>query len=457
MARQRTKRRARQPVGITEVRVRGFKSLGGEEDHRIQIRPLTLLAGANSSGKSSAIQPLLLLKQTLESGFDPGPLRLHDTHVRFTRPDQILWHSAGQKPVKEFRIGLELDGSSHLVNVFRLEKTKRRGKAVSDFKLHAMEYAKGDDSFVLRSGTDHQEIVRFVGPLDELRKELEERMGRSLRWRVLRRRCFFGLDLYDPSGDSSSLFPGTLLPGPLTPGLAFEDRLREIIHVPGLRGNPTRSYQTTAVGKMFPGTFESYVASIVSHWQENDRDRLTALGNELESLGLTWKVQAEEIDATQVELKVGRLPHAQQGGARDLVNIADVGFGVSQTLPIVVALLTAERGRLVYLEQPEIHLHPRAQVALATLIADAAKRGVRVVAETHSSLLLVALQSLVAEGFLPPKDVILHWFRRNDDGVTRITTAELDDKGAYGDWPEDFGEVTLDTEGRYLDAVGAFT
>ncbi|MFP3938777.1 MAG: AAA family ATPase [Thermoanaerobaculia bacterium] len=324
----------------------------------------------------------------------------------------------------------------------------------SDFKLVAMEYGKGGDSFVLKPGTEHEEIVCLVGSLEEMRKELEERMERSLRWRVRRHRCFFGLELFDPSDRSADSY--SLFPGPLTPAAAFEDRLREIIHVPGLRGNPTRSYQTTAVGKMFPGTFESYVASIVSHWQENDRDRLKELGKSLGSLGLTWKVQAEEIDATQVELKVGRLPHAQQGGALDLVNIADVGFGVSQTLPVLVALLTAERGRLVYLEQPEIHLHPRAQVALASLIANAAKRGVRVVAETHSSLLLVAIQSLVAEGSLPPKDVILHWFRRNDDGVTRLTTAELDEKGAYGDWPEDFGEVTLDTEDRYLDAVGAF-
>lgn len=455
MGSRRTKKRSRQPVGITEVRIRGFKSLGGEEDHRIQIRPLTLLAGANSSGKSSAIQPLLLLKQTLESGFDPGPLRLHDTHVRFTLPDQILWHSAGQKPVKEFRIGLELDGSSHLRSVFRLEKTRRRGKAASDFKLIAMEYAKGGDSFVLQPGTEHEEIVRFVGPLEDMRKEFEGSTKGSWHWRVRRHRCFFGLELFDPSGQSADSY--SLFPGPLTPAAAFEDRLLEIIHVPGLRGNPTRSYQTTAVGKMFPGTFESYVASIVSHWQENDRNRLKELDKALGSLGLTWKVRAEEIDATQVELKVGRLPHAQQGGAQDLVNIADVGFGVSQTLPVLVALLAAEQGRLVYLEQPEIHLHPRAQVALASLIADAAKRGVRVVVETHSSLLLVAIQSLVAESSLPPKDVVLHWFRRDDDGVTRITTAELDDKGAYGDWPEDFGEVTLDTEGRYLDAVGAFT
>ena len=130
--------------------------------------------------------------------------------------------------------------------------------------------------------------------------------------------------------------------------------------------------------------------------------KLKQLSKDLERLGLTWKVTAKRINDAQVELQVGRLPHAAKGGARDLVNIADVGFGVSQTLPVLVALLVAEPGQLVYIEEPEIHLHPRAQSAMAQILADAAKRGVRVVIETHSQLLLLGIQTLVAEGKLSP-------------------------------------------------------
>ena len=71
-----------------------------------------------------------------------------------------------------------------------------------------------------------------------------------------------------------------------------------------------------------------------------------------------------------------------------------------QTLPVLVALLAANDSELVYLEEPEIHLHPRAQAKLADILANAAKRGVRVVAETHSTLLLTAIQTLVAKGEL---------------------------------------------------------
>ena len=129
-----------------------------------------------------------------------------------------------------------------------------------------------------------------------------------------------------------------------------------------------------------------------------------------------------------------------------MVSIADVGLGVSHTLPVLVALQVADEGRLVYIEQPEIHLHPRAQVKLADILANAAKRGVRVVAETHSTLLLTAIQTLVAKGELKPELVKLHWFQRDPKtGVTEVTSTDLDENGAFvqSDWPEDFDDVIL--------------
>jgi predicted ATPase len=115
-----------------------------------------------------------------------------------------------------------------------------------------------------------------------------------------------------------------------------------------------------------------------------------------------------------------------------------------------------ERGPrgLADIEQPEIHLHPWAQVAIARRLVNAASRGVRVVAETHSSLILLAVQTLVAEGAIEPGLVGLNWFLRNKkDGTTRLKTAELDEAGRFGDWPEDFDEVALEAENRYLSAA----
>ena len=153
---------------------------------------------------------------------------------------------------------------------------------------------------------------------------------------------------------------------------------------------------------------------------------------------------------------MGRLPHSQRGGANDLVSIADVGFGVSQTLPVLVALLAAKPGQLVYIEQPEIHLHPRAQRALAGVFADAAKRGVIVIVETHSALLIRGIQTLVAKNELAQDLVKLHWFQRDAAGATSINSADLDEAGAFGDdWPEDFDEVELSSDNEYLSAAEA--
>ena len=93
-------------------------------------------------------------------------------------------------------------------------------------------------------------------------------------------------------------------------------------------------------------------------------------------LGLTWKVEAKTLDDTLASFGSVCSSSCACGGATDLVNIADVGFGVSQTLPVLVALLTAQPGQLVYIEQPEIHLHPSAQAAMASLLVKAANRGV---------------------------------------------------------------------------------
>lgn len=275
----------------------------------------------------------------------------------------------------------------------------------------------------------------------------------EFEWMVRQSKCFLNFGLRFIREDERQPFPETLPVFGARPGRSFEEYIRDVIHVPGLRGNPSRTYKTTSVGPQFPGTFNNYVASIVNFWGTNKPDLLNKLGQYLETLGLTWKVKANQLDDVQVELRVGRLPHEADNGADDMVSIADVGFGVSQTLPVLVALLAAKPGQLVYLEQPEIHLHPRAQAAMAKLLAEASERGVRVVVETHSDLLLLSLQTLIAEGNLNPETVKLHWFSRLEDGRTQVSSHDLDEQGSFGDWPEDFSAIKLDAESRYLDAV----
>src|SRR5262245_4800804 len=111
--------KAQKAPGITSITVSGYKSLGGE--HTIEVRPLTILAGANSSGKSGIMQPLLLLKQTLEASFDPGPLLLDGPNVKFTSSDQLFTKRERKTP---FSVGFRIDRAGEVRTTFTRETNK---------------------------------------------------------------------------------------------------------------------------------------------------------------------------------------------------------------------------------------------------------------------------------------------------------------------------------------------
>ena len=422
--------------GITKIAVSGFKSLA--EDCAIDIRPLTILAGANSSGKSSIMQPLLMLKQTLEAPYDPGPLLIEGPNVQFTLANQFLSKLISNKRTDRFQIRIdhrEID-SSYLSTTTTFKKGQRG--------IQLVEMIRESKSVDLLLKLPKHMTLYPEMPLKQI-ESLPSRSGIFERLDVVRCwRCFLRFESQD--GHTSQNLTYNL-----------ESHIFNTVHLPGLRGNPERTYKPASTGPRYPGTFENYAASVIHKWQETADERLETLADALHTVGLTGQVGTKKIDDTRIELQVGRLPlppaSGGEGGGTDMVSIADVGFGVSQVLPVLVALIVAEPGRLVYLEQPELHLHPRAQVALAQVLADAAKRGVRVVAETHSSLLLLAVQTLVAEGKLSPELVRLHWFTRGENGATKIDTADLDEAGAYGDWPEDFDDVDLKAQSRYIKAA----
>ncbi|MBK7756300.1 MAG: AAA family ATPase [Deltaproteobacteria bacterium] len=207
----------------------------------------------------------------------------------------------------------------------------------------------------------------------------------------------------------------------------------------------------TGVSGRFPGRFPEYTASLLHHWQQKQDERLHGVVDDLRTLELADQLHAQKVNDRRVELRVSR---RIGGAASDMVNIADVGVGVSQVLPIVVALRAAGKDQLVHIEQPELHLHPRAEIALAGLFVAAAKRGARLVLETHSSTLLRAFQAAVAEddtGWVQ-QNLALHWFARDASGESKVTTAEVQADGSFGDWPVDLNLVEMEMARRLLTA-----
>src|SRR5262249_12877978 len=130
-----------EPAAIAEIQVAGFKSISDEQ--RIEIRPLTILAGANSSGKSSMMQPLLLLKQTLEASYDPGPLLLSGPNVKFPAAEQLLSRIGKRHSSVIFQVGMRLSSGDSFQTIFR--KEYKMGFRIEQMELSS---ARGHFSFV---------------------------------------------------------------------------------------------------------------------------------------------------------------------------------------------------------------------------------------------------------------------------------------------------------------------
>jgi len=435
--------------GISRIDIEGLKSIGGRLS--LNVGKLTILAGANSSGKSTVMQGLLLQKQTLNAPFDPGPLLLNGDNVKFSEATQLLHTGLGggtrtsTRRAGQIAIGIATErGQVAVETTYRVDSKEGLDieRTASSYYGKAVDLTPGLASDRIRG------LVQSILPgIREIEGDLVQD---AFAWSVKTRRCFL-VAVRQPAGGQGELFYSSYEFGPDWAA----NLVRGIIHLPGLRGNPERSYPVTAVGQEFPGQFQNYMASLIHNWKSSQAEKVQQLGQDLSDLGLTWKVETRPVDDTSLAVQVGRTRTPARGGARDLVNIADVGLGVSQVLPVLVALRAATPGQLVYLEQPEIHLHPSAQYALARILLEAAARGSRVIVETHSSLLLRGLQVAIAKEkvALPPKEVALHWFSRDDAGVTGVTSCTLDEEGAFGDWPADFDDISLQADSDYLDAV----
>ena len=112
-------------TALAKIFIAGYKSFANAAE--IEIRPLTLLAGANSSGKSSIMQPLLLMKQTLEAPYDPGGLKIDGPHVKLTDIEQMFWRMGTTESTANILFGFELDDGLRVEQAFHRAESDDNG------------------------------------------------------------------------------------------------------------------------------------------------------------------------------------------------------------------------------------------------------------------------------------------------------------------------------------------
>ncbi|CUK12830.1 AAA family ATPase [Achromobacter xylosoxidans] len=206
-----------------------------------------------------------------------------------------------------------------------------------------------------------------------------------------------------------------------------------------------------------PGTLSPTgegVARFLYHW-----DRTARSEDETKALAFVlgfFKALGFELRAVDVAPGFFRLDVAPAGNPSATINLVDTGEGLTQVLAPLVALARAANGigpRVVCLEQPELHLHTDAQCALALSIADAASAGAQIIIETHSEVLLAATQLAIANQRIASSDVALYWVARRSDPVSIARRVTLDDRGRVGSsWPIDAFDDLLQLKSKLLEA-----
>jgi predicted ATPase len=170
----------------------------------------------------------------------------------------------------------------------------------------------------------------------------------------------------------------------------------------------------------------------------------------------------QQVEAWLGEISPGAQIRLNSNPSMDLVNLqfsfsgstsyrsTNVGFGITYTLPIIVAILSAKPGSLLLLENPEAHLHPKGQAQMGELIARAANIGIQLIIETHSDHVLNGIRIAVHGGRLKPNDVALHFFQHQLTPETPIVVSpKIDRNGRIDQWPDGF----FDEWDRSLDVL----
>ena len=137
-----------------------------------------------------------------------------------------------------------------------------------------------------------------------------------------------------------------------------------------------------------------------------------------------------------------------------LVNIVSEGFGTNSLIMLLLQLVSADPGATVMIEEPEIHLHPKAQAELASVLTEEAlAEDKQVIMTTHSEHITGRLLTLVAEGTLTPDDLAIYAFEKDEEGVCTANSLRIADDGRIEGSIGDFFEVNLEEMNRFVKAL----
>ena len=408
--------------------VENVRSLSGR--HVIPIAPLTLVTGENSSGKSTF---LAMLSAVLSEGFPYTPNLFNRAPFELGNFSTIASYSGtGGKRANHFTIGrsdegslevefVEIDGQARIGSVL----LKRDGQSVrvkvdGGQIIFNVETPARRETFLIAFKTETMPPPLFVliGELGGIKSKKNKDLVEVIQ------KLF------------SDLVWGVRKPG------------RTSIALSPVRTKPRRTYDQLAEdfqpeGEHIPFTL-ARVLGEDNQRGANLRDALAKFGL---ASGLFEKISLKKLgnkknlsDPFQIVLKVGAPG----------VNLMDVGYGVSQALPVLVESVLQDASHTLLLQQPEVHLHPKAQAALGTFFSGLVTHQKKnIVVETHSDYLIDRVRIEIREKRLKLADVALLFFERRR-GQTSIHKIDFDELGNVLNPPLGFRDFFLDEQMRVM-------
>jgi predicted ATPase len=451
---------------LTSLHIKNFKAW--KDTRSIRLAPLTVIFGANSAGKSSLGHLLLALKQTTLSADRKRPLHLGDESslIDLGTFAECL-HAHDLQNALEFELSWKIPGKE-LEARDPLSKRKLAGdelKLSVTFSADAKEQPRVDKlTYQLLSDNENQLAVNYSrderGKLEIASDEYKFVRNTGRSWPLDDPDKFYRI-----SDQSRARFQNAEFLSDFA--LSTEAALNSVFYLGPLREHPKRIYSWSgetqeSVGQKGEFAIAAILAASAQERKLNRGPRMhlarfdAFVAQWLKDLGIIESFEVRAVAEGRKEYELVVKTHAKASE----VKITDVGFGVSQVLPALVQAFYCPPNSTIWMEQPEIHLHPQVQAELADVFISATQarengkeRNVQLIVESHSEHFLNRLQRRVAEGAVAPEDVAVYFCRRAGS-ATELEPLRLNMFGEIENWPENFfGDEMADIAGRTLAAM----
>lgn len=420
-------------MSISRIQLLNFKNWRTQTwENGIELKPITLILGRNSAGKTSILQPLRMLKQTLETSDDSKHLVLSGVSGDGVDLGQFEDIISDHDTTRSLGVGLAL-AEKRLA--FRVEFSLS-GEMPKIFRL---AYQVEDEQVAVERTANGWELSspRFRLPTWDGDKDVNRPQKAFEPHRALE----FSEEALEALGPTL----GKLVRRSMR---ELRQVFRSFHYLGPLRPPPARAvaWQQQEVSKLGDDGRETIQVLIGAMQRKEGRRLLEQVSAWLQRLGL-----AERLEVVREATAIYKLEIVREG---QRANLVDVGYGVSQVLPLIVLLHFVPEGSMVLVEDPEAHLHPLAQAELANLLVEVARqRSLQVLVETHSEYLFRRLQYLVAEGVqLTQNDCALYYVER-DQPESKLTRLVMDEYGRLKNWPKHFFGDSLGETERQIEVM----